>query len=169
MFPSKSGLLMKTYEISSPDIWLKITSKTRWTIVLLLISKSMKQITAWLSNSPQLSKPVEFARWKKSNFSKELSMESFALETAATAIMLLFRLKPQPKLKQPHLQPSTFSRIRKPNSHNSLTSTLLRVTNAVTPYMAGQLTKEQWQEYEEDLIEGFSQFGTIVHHWFVTK
>jgi hypothetical protein len=52
---------------------------------------------------------------------------------------------------------------------NSLTSTLLRVTNAVTPYMEGQLTKEQWQEYEEDLIEGFSQFGTIVHHWFVTK
>jgi len=34
--------------------------------------------------------------------------------------------------------------------------------------MAAQLTKEQWNEYEEDLLEGFSQFGTIVHHWFVT-
>lgn len=52
---------------------------------------------------------------------------------------------------------------------NNLTSTLIRVTNAVTPYMAGQLTKQQWQEYEEDLVEGFSQFGTLVHHWFVKK
>jgi len=39
----------------------------------------------------------------------------------------------------------------------------------VTPYMAGQLSKEHWQEYEEDLLEGFSQFGTVVHHWFVKK
>lgn len=54
------------------------------------------------------------------------------------------------------------------NSSNS-TSTLIRVVNAVTPYMAGQLNKEQWTEYEEDLLEGFSQFGTVVHHWFVSK
>ena len=32
-------------------------------------------------------------------------------------------------------------------NNNPLTSTLLRITNAVTPYMAGQLAKEQWQEY----------------------
>ena len=51
---------------------------------------------------------------------------------------------------------------------NSLTSTVIRVENGVTAYMAAQLTKEQWNEYEEDLLEGFSQFGTIVHHWFVT-
>jgi RNA recognition motif-containing protein len=54
-------------------------------------------------------------------------------------------------------------------NNNTTASTLIRVTNAVTPYMAGQLTKEQWDEYEEDLIEGLSQFGTILHHWFVTK
>lgn len=30
---------------------------------------------------------------------------------------------------------------------NSKTSTLLRVTNAVTAYMAGQLPKDQWNEY----------------------
>ena len=35
--------------------------------------------------------------------------------------------------------------------------------------MAGQLSKEQWKEYQEDLLEGFSQFGTVVHHWFVKK
>jgi hypothetical protein len=29
-------------------------------------------------------------------------------------------------------------------NNNNLTSTLLRVTNAVTPYMAGQLSKEHW-------------------------
>lgn len=46
-------------------------------------------------------------------------------------------------------------------------STVLRVVNAVTCYMASQLTKQQWKEYEQDLMEGFSQFGTIVHHWFV--
>ena len=48
-------------------------------------------------------------------------------------------------------------------------STLIRVVNAVTSYMASQLKKEEWEEYEEDLIEGFSQFGKIVHHWFVKK
>lgn len=31
---------------------------------------------------------------------------------------------------------------------SSKNSTLLRVTNAVTSYMAGQLGKEQWSEYE---------------------
>jgi hypothetical protein len=31
-------------------------------------------------------------------------------------------------------------------------STLLRVVNAVTPYMASHLTAEQWQEYYEDLM-----------------
>ena len=46
-------------------------------------------------------------------------------------------------------------------------STLIRVVNGVTPYMADHLSTEQWNEYEEDLLEGFSQFGTIVHHWFV--
>ena len=46
-------------------------------------------------------------------------------------------------------------------------STLIRVVNGVTPYMADHLNAEQWSEYEEDLLEGFSQFGTIVHHWFV--
>lgn len=51
----------------------------------------------------------------------------------------------------------------------TLNSTLIRVVNAVTPYMAGQLSKEAWDEYEEDLLEGFSQFGTVVHHWFVSK
>lgn len=51
----------------------------------------------------------------------------------------------------------------------SKSSTLLRVVNAVTGYMAGQLSKEEWGEYEEDLLEGFSQFGTVVHHWFVRK
>jgi hypothetical protein len=46
-------------------------------------------------------------------------------------------------------------------------STLIRVTNAVTPYMASHLTTEQWEEYHEDLLEGFSQYGKVVHHWFV--
>jgi len=32
-----------------------------------------------------------------------------------------------------------------------------------------RLTEEQWLEYEEDLLEGFSQFGTVLHHWFVRK
>ena len=31
------------------------------------------------------------------------------------------------------------------------------------------MNKEQWNQYEEDLIEGLSQFGKIVHHWFVKK
>ena len=48
-------------------------------------------------------------------------------------------------------------------------SNLLRVVNAVTPYMANNLSKEEWDEYEEDLIEGFSQFGKITHHWFINK
>ena len=51
------------------------------------------------------------------------------------------------------------------NSNSS--STLIRVTNAVTPYMATHLTPEQWEDYREDLIEGFSQYGKILHHWFV--
>lgn len=33
-------------------------------------------------------------------------------------------------------------------NNNNLTSTVLRVTEAVTSYMAGQLSKEQWSEYE---------------------
>lgn len=53
-------------------------------------------------------------------------------------------------------------------SNSNSTSTVIRVENGVTTYMAQQLSKEQWNEYEEDLLEGFSQFGTIVHHWFVT-
>ena len=52
------------------------------------------------------------------------------------------------------------------NSNSS--STLIRVTNAVTPYMATHLTPEQWEDYREDLIEGFSQYGKILHHWFVS-
>ncbi len=47
-------------------------------------------------------------------------------------------------------------------------TTIIRVTNAVTPYMATHLTPEQWEDYHEDLIEGFSQYGKIVHNWFVT-
>lgn len=31
-------------------------------------------------------------------------------------------------------------------------STVLRVTNAVTPYMADHLNSEQWEDYFEDLI-----------------
>ena len=31
-------------------------------------------------------------------------------------------------------------------------TTVLRVTNAVTPYIASQLNEEQWQDYHEDLI-----------------
>lgn len=50
---------------------------------------------------------------------------------------------------------------------NSGSSTLIRVTNAVTPYMAVHLTEEQWTDYEEDLLEGFSQYGKVVHSWFV--
>lgn len=34
---------------------------------------------------------------------------------------------------------------------SSTTSTLIRVTNAVTPYMATHLTPEQWEDYREDL------------------
>ena len=48
-------------------------------------------------------------------------------------------------------------------------SNLLRVVNAVTPYMANNLPSEEWEEYEEDLMEGFSQFGKVTHHWFVNK
>jgi hypothetical protein len=51
----------------------------------------------------------------------------------------------------------------------SSSSPLIRVVNAVTAYMAGQLKREEWAEYEEDLLEGFSQFGKVVHHWFVKK
>ena len=46
-------------------------------------------------------------------------------------------------------------------------STVIRITNAVTPYMATHMNEEQWQDYYEDLIEGFSQYGTIIHDWFV--
>lgn len=46
-------------------------------------------------------------------------------------------------------------------------STVLRVTNALTAYMATHLTEEQWADYHEDLLEGFSQYGTIVHNWLV--
>ena len=49
------------------------------------------------------------------------------------------------------------------------TSTVLRITNAVTPYMAGQLSEQQWEDYHDDLIEGFSQYGNIVHNWFTKK
>lgn len=49
------------------------------------------------------------------------------------------------------------------------TSSLIRVTNAVTPYMAEHLSQEEWNDYHEDLIEGFSRFGKIVHSWFVKK
>lgn len=52
-------------------------------------------------------------------------------------------------------------------NNQAITSTLIRVTNAVTPYMAEHMSSEQWQDYYEDLIEGFSQYGTIVHNWFV--
>jgi hypothetical protein len=52
------------------------------------------------------------------------------------------------------------------NSEGS--STLIRVTNAVTPYMATHLTEEQWEDYKEDLLEGFSNYGKIMHSWFVT-
>lgn len=34
--------------------------------------------------------------------------------------------------------------------------------------MATHLTPEQWQDYKEDLLEGFSQYGKIVHSWFVS-
>lgn len=52
-------------------------------------------------------------------------------------------------------------------SFNS-SSTLIRVTNAVTPYLATHMNEEQWQDYYEDLIiDGFSQYGKIVHDWFV--
>ena len=47
------------------------------------------------------------------------------------------------------------------------TSTVIRVTNAVTVYMAEHLNSEQWQDYFEDLIQGFSGYGTIIHSWFV--
>lgn len=33
--------------------------------------------------------------------------------------------------------------------------------------MAEHINAEQWQDYYEDLLEGFSQYGTIVHNWFV--
>ena len=33
--------------------------------------------------------------------------------------------------------------------------------------MAEHMNQEQWQEYFEDLIEGFSSYGTIVREWFV--
>lgn len=46
-------------------------------------------------------------------------------------------------------------------------STVLRVTNAITSYMATHLTEEQWEEHHEDLMDGFSQYGTIVHNWLV--
>lgn len=46
-------------------------------------------------------------------------------------------------------------------------STVLRITNAVTPYMASHMNEEQWQDYHEDLLEGFSQYGTVIHDWFV--
>ena len=53
------------------------------------------------------------------------------------------------------------------NTVFNASSTVIRVTNAVTPYLASHITEEHWQEYHEDLIEGFSQYGTIVHNWFV--
>jgi len=46
-------------------------------------------------------------------------------------------------------------------------STLIRVTNAVTTYMTENMTAEEMQDYHEDLLEGFSQYGKIVHNWFV--
>jgi hypothetical protein len=46
-------------------------------------------------------------------------------------------------------------------------STLIRVTNAVTSYMAENMTAEEIQDYHEDLLEGFSQYGKVVHNWFV--
>lgn len=46
-------------------------------------------------------------------------------------------------------------------------STLIRVTNAVTSYMAENMAAEEIQDYHEDLLEGFSQYGKIVHNWFV--
>lgn len=46
-------------------------------------------------------------------------------------------------------------------------STMIRVTNAVTSYMAENMTAEEFEDYHEDLIEGFSQYGKIVHNWFV--
>ena len=33
--------------------------------------------------------------------------------------------------------------------------------------MASHMNEEQWQDYYEDLIDGFCQYGTIVHNWFV--
>lgn len=46
-------------------------------------------------------------------------------------------------------------------------STMIRVTNAVTSYMAETMPAEEMEDYHEDLLEGFSQFGKIVHDWFV--
>lgn len=33
--------------------------------------------------------------------------------------------------------------------------------------MSEHCTPEQWADYEEDLIDGFSQYGKIKHKWFV--
>ena len=54
-----------------------------------------------------------------------------------------------------------------PITGKETSSTIIRVTNAVTAYMSTHLTEEQWADYHEDLLEGFSQYGTIVHHWLV--
>jgi hypothetical protein len=33
--------------------------------------------------------------------------------------------------------------------------------------MTENMTAEEMQDYHEDLLEGFSQYGKIVHNWFV--
>lgn len=33
--------------------------------------------------------------------------------------------------------------------------------------MSEHCTAEQWKEYEDDLVDGFEQFGKIRHKWFV--
>jgi hypothetical protein len=35
--------------------------------------------------------------------------------------------------------------------------------------MASHLTEEKWEEYKDDLIEGFMEYGKIVHSWFVKE
>lgn len=38
------------------------------------------------------------------------------------------------------------------SSTGSTSSTVIRVTNAVTPYITARLTPEQWEDYKEDLL-----------------
>jgi len=74
-------------------------------------------------SSPPSKKHVEFANYRKYNFSRAPSTASFALATASTATTWSRKRRLLPRRKQQPSQPSTSSKTRGPTSQSTTSAT----------------------------------------------